>query len=106
MYGVFNPVTDRYLITNTLSVCLMYRPESNGRIAAIETHQVLMLPYLFYCLFVIFCRSDSGFQLLICSWDGTVAYADFTAEEVGRPMSEEEKVCPAFVLSEFMNTIP
>jgi len=35
--------------------------------------------------------SDSGFQLLVCSWDGTVAYADFTAEEVGRPMSEEEK---------------
>ena len=28
----------------------------------------------------------------MCSWDGTVAYADFTAEEVGRPMSEEEKV--------------
>ena len=25
-----------------------------------------------------------------------MAYADFTAEEVGRPMSEEEKVCPAF----------
>ena len=54
MYGVFNPVSDRYLITNTLSVCLMYRPESNGRIAAIETHQVLMLPYLFYYLFVNF----------------------------------------------------
>ncbi|KAM7452000.1 hypothetical protein ABFA07_000600 [Porites harrisoni] len=35
--------------------------------------------------------SDSGFQLLVCSWDGTVAYADFTAEELGRPMSEEEK---------------
>ena len=44
--------------------------------------------------FVLFAfhRSDSGFQLLVCSWDGTVAYADFTAEEVGRPMSEEEKV--------------
>ena len=39
-----------------------------------------------------FNRSDSGFQLLVCSWDGTVAYADFTAEELGRPMSEEEKV--------------
>jgi len=35
--------------------------------------------------------SESGFQLLVCSWDGTVAYADFTAEELGRPMSEEEK---------------
>ena len=49
------------------------------------------LPFLLF-VFLIFCRSDSGFQLLICSWDGTVAYADFTAEEVGRPMSEEEKV--------------
>lgn len=39
------------------------------------------------------CRSDSGFQLLVCSWDGSVAYADFTAEELGRPMTEEEKVC-------------
>ncbi|RMX49932.1 hypothetical protein pdam_00018431 [Pocillopora damicornis] len=35
--------------------------------------------------------SDSGFQLLVCSWDGSVAYADFTAEELGRPMTEEEK---------------
>ncbi|XP_068748339.1 protein HIRA-like [Montipora capricornis] len=35
--------------------------------------------------------SDSGSQLLVCSWDGTVAYADFTTEELGRPMSEEEK---------------
>ncbi|KAK2558281.1 Protein HIRA [Acropora cervicornis] len=35
--------------------------------------------------------SESGFQLLVCSWDGTIAYADFTTEELGRPMSEEEK---------------
>lgn len=42
--------------------------------------------------FIPFDRSDSGFQLLVCSWDGTVAYADFTEEELGRPMSEEEKV--------------
>ena len=32
---------------------------------------------------------------MVCSWDGSVAYADFTAEELGRPMSEEEKVFPS-----------
>lgn len=49
-------------------------------------------PIIWLILSVCFYRSESGFQLLVCSWDGTIAYADFTTEELGRPMSEEEKV--------------
>lgn len=57
----------------------------------------LVVTLLSYCIIwlilsVYFYRSESGFQLLVCSWDGTIAYADFTTEELGRPMSEEEKV--------------
>ncbi|XP_031557389.1 protein HIRA-like [Actinia tenebrosa] len=36
--------------------------------------------------------SQSGFELLVCSWDGTVAYADFSPEELGKAMSQQEKV--------------
>ena len=39
--------------------------------------------------------------MLVCSWDGTVAYADFTAEELGRPMSEEEKVYQVYNILHF-----
>lgn len=35
--------------------------------------------------------SQEGTQLLVCSWDGTVAYIDFTEEEIGRPISPEER---------------
>ena len=51
----------------------------------------LNIPELFVPMNVSL-RSDNGFQLLVCSWDGTVAYADFTPEELGRAMSEDEKV--------------
>lgn len=37
-------------------------------------------------------RSQTGFELLVCSWDGTVAYADFSSEELGKAMSQQEKV--------------
>ena len=49
---------------------------------------------LFVCLFVCLLvnRSESGFQLLVCSWDGSVAYADFTPDELGRAMTDDEKV--------------
>ncbi|XP_029648641.1 protein HIRA [Octopus sinensis] len=31
-----------------------------------------------------------GMELLCCSWDGTIAFIDFTAEEIGRPLSIQE----------------
>lgn len=31
-------------------------------------------------------------ELLCCSWDGTVAFIDFTAEEIGNPLSQQEVV--------------
>ncbi|XP_054154895.1 protein HIRA-like [Oppia nitens] len=36
--------------------------------------------------------SQSGFQLMACSWDGTVAYMEFTEQEIGCPMTSDEKV--------------
>ncbi|XP_070573135.1 protein HIRA-like isoform X2 [Ptychodera flava] len=36
--------------------------------------------------------SKGGFELLVCSWDGTVAYLDFTKEELGDRLSTDEKV--------------
>lgn len=35
--------------------------------------------------------SQSGYQVLICSWDGTVAFFEFTLEEVGKTISVDEK---------------
>ncbi|XP_063222782.1 protein HIRA [Bacillus rossius redtenbacheri] len=35
--------------------------------------------------------STSGLQLMACSWDGTVAYVEFTTEELGKCLSLEEK---------------
>lgn len=32
--------------------------------------------------------------MLVCSMDGTVAYLDFSLDELGDPLSEEEKVRP------------
>ena len=36
--------------------------------------------------------SFSGLQLMACSWDGTVAYVEFSEEELGKPLTLEEKV--------------
>ncbi len=36
--------------------------------------------------------SQSGYQLMACSWDGTVAFIEFTEKELGKTMSSEEKV--------------
>lgn len=33
--------------------------------------------------------------MLVCSMDGTVAYLDFSLDELGDPLSEEEKVRPS-----------
>ena len=38
-------------------------------------------------------RSSSSTEMMCCSWDGTVAYFEFTVDEIGKPMSLEEKVC-------------
>lgn len=36
--------------------------------------------------------SSSGLQLMGCSLDGTVVYFQFTADELGRPLTIDEKV--------------
>ena len=36
-------------------------------------------------------RAHNGSEMLCCSWDGTVAYASFTEEEIGRPISQKAK---------------
>ncbi|XP_002732568.2 protein HIRA [Saccoglossus kowalevskii] len=35
--------------------------------------------------------SKNGFDLLVCSWDGTVAFLSFTEDELGKPLASEEK---------------
>lgn len=37
-------------------------------------------------------RSQTGMALLCCSWDGTVAYLEFTTDEIGTPLTVDEKV--------------
>ena len=36
--------------------------------------------------------SQNGYQLMACSWDGTVAFIQFTDKEIGKTMSSDEKV--------------
>lgn len=36
--------------------------------------------------------SQNGYQLMACSWDGTVAFIEFTQKEIGNTMSCDEKV--------------
>ena len=38
-------------------------------------------------------RSSCGYELLVCSSDGTVAFFQFEKHEMGDPMSVEDKVC-------------
>ncbi|CAK8689613.1 protein HIRA-like [Clavelina lepadiformis] len=35
--------------------------------------------------------SFSGFSLLCCSWDGSIAYVEFTPDEIGQTLTQEEK---------------
>ncbi|XP_042907533.1 protein HIRA [Parasteatoda tepidariorum] len=35
--------------------------------------------------------SQNGKELIVCSWDGTVAYIGLSDEEIGKPATEEEK---------------
>ncbi|KAJ1524352.1 hypothetical protein ONE63_010854 [Megalurothrips usitatus] len=36
--------------------------------------------------------NSAGNQLMACSWDGTVAYIEFSDDELGKPLTKEEKV--------------
>ena len=36
--------------------------------------------------------SQKGYQMMACSWDGTVAFVEFTEQEIGKTMTSEEKV--------------
>eukprot|EP00118_Oscarella_pearsei_P022632 m.264331 g.264331 ORF g.264331 m.264331 type:complete len:97 (+) comp40469_c0_seq45:906-1196(+) len=35
--------------------------------------------------------SSSGYELMLCSLDGTVAYVEFTPDELGKPISNDQK---------------
>lgn len=43
-------------------------------------------------LMVISFRTLNGLGILVCSMDGSVAFLDFSQDELGDPLSEEEKV--------------
>lgn len=43
-------------------------------------------------VFLLTFRTLTGLGMLVCSMDGTVAYLDFSLDELGDPLSEEEKV--------------
>lgn len=36
--------------------------------------------------------NSNGYQLMACSWDGTVAFMEFSEEEFGKPLTKEEKI--------------
>lgn len=68
------------------------------------------LPWNFVCLRVCTCvparvclcvcvRTLTGLGMLVCSMDGTVAYLDFSMDELGDPLNEEEKVRPTRLTS-------
>lgn len=40
----------------------------------------------------LFFRTLNGLGILVCSMDGSVAFLDFSQDELGDPLSEEEKV--------------
>ena len=40
---------------------------------------------------VVISRNSSGYELMLCSLDGTVAYIEFTQDELGRPITNDEK---------------
>lgn len=42
--------------------------------------------------------SPCGLRLAACSWDGTVAFMEFTQQELGRPLSPEEQVRDFFLI--------
>lgn len=44
------------------------------------------------CCLCVFVRTLTGLGMLVCSMDGTVAYLDFSLDELGDPLNEEEKV--------------
>ena len=46
--------------------------------------------------FCISIRDKQGYHLLCCSWDGTVAYMEFTRDELGKPLSKQETVRAIF----------
>lgn len=58
------------------------------------------IKYLFQFCSTSFCllfsvfpyRNSKGTQLFLCSTDGTVAFVEFNKNEIGIPLTEEEKV--------------
>ena len=43
--------------------------------------------------------SRNGYSMMVCSLDGTVAFLSFSQEELGKAMSQEEKVSRRYLIS-------
>lgn len=50
-------------------------------------------------LMAISFRTLNGLGILVCSMDGSVAFLDFSQDELGDPLSEEEKVREHYTFS-------
>ena len=70
-----------------------FLPGGGGRAGSLLTKHGT--GYLLYGVIVwlICARSATGTEMMCCSWDGTVAYFEFAVDEIGNPMTLEEKVC-------------
>ena len=49
--------------------------------------------------------SRSGLQLIACSTDGTVAYVSFGENELGKPLSSDEKVKKKMNIKNFFDCL-
>lgn len=47
---------------------------------------------LYFLIYFPYSRTLNGLGILVCSMDGSVAFLDFSQDELGDPLSEEEKV--------------
>jgi hypothetical protein len=47
--------------------------------------------YQSHCVGHVF-RSSTGYELMLCSLDGTVIYIELNEKELGRPVSDQQKV--------------
>lgn len=64
-------------------------PSSWSSLGGVSKPHKHLLPRL---LMAISFRTLNGLGILVCSMDGSVAFLDFSQDELGDPLSEEEKV--------------
>lgn len=61
-----------------------------GQSCGVDVHLRLIVPPR--VLTAVSFRTLNGLGILVCSMDGSVAFLDFSQDELGDPLSEEEKV--------------